>query len=71
MSAAHDHETLVAIIDYIADHDYPPTVRDLGRILNLSPSSVHSRLASLIEAGQIERVGPHKLIIVKEKGSKK
>lgn len=70
MNAAMNHETLTAIVSYIADYKYSPTVRDLGRILGLSPSSVHSRLASLIEAGLIERVGPHKLIIVLEKGSK-
>lgn len=69
MSAATEHETLTAIVSYIDDFKYPPTVRDLGRILGLSPATVHSRLASLIEAGSIERVGPHKLIVVKEKGS--
>jgi repressor LexA len=57
MTAAQEHETLTALRDYIEDFGYPPSMRELGKILGLSsPDSVLQRLKALEQAGQIERV---------------
>lgn len=66
MSEATNHETLTAIIDYIDDFGHPPSIRELGRVLSLSHSTIHDRLVALEDSDQIKRVGPRKIIIVKE-----
>ena len=48
------------VLDYIrekvTDRGYPPSVREIGEAVGLSsPSSVHSHLNSLVEAGYIKR----------------
>jgi repressor LexA len=48
------------VLDYIrvtvADRGYPPSVREIGEAVGLSsPSTVHSHLNSLVEAGAIRR----------------
>jgi repressor LexA len=48
------------ILDYlqttVADRGYPPSVREIGEAVGLSsPSTVHSHLNSLVEAGYIRR----------------
>ena len=48
------------VLDYIrekvAERGYPPSVREIGEAVGLSsPSSVHSHLNSLVEAGYIKR----------------
>jgi repressor LexA len=48
------------VLDYIrqmvAERGYPPSVREIGEAVGLSsPSSVHSHLNSLVEAGVIRR----------------
>ena len=48
------------VLDYIratvADRGYPPSVREIGEAVGLSsPSTVHSHLSSLVEAGMIRR----------------
>lgn len=40
----------------VAERGYPPSVREIGEALGLSsPSTVHSHLSSLVEAGYIRR----------------
>lgn len=57
LSRSDIDETLQAIIDYQAEHGYPPAVRDLCAILGLSSSaSVHQRLAYLMDEGYITKV---------------
>ena len=44
------------IVQHIDTHGYPPTVREIGRAVNLSSSStVHAHLRNLEEAGLIRR----------------
>lgn len=48
------------VLDYIrktvAERGYPPSVREIGEAVGLSsPSTVHSHLSSLVEAGAIKR----------------
>lgn len=48
------------VLDFIratvADRGYPPSVREIGEAIGLSsPSTVHSHLSSLVEAGMIRR----------------
>jgi repressor LexA len=48
------------VLEYIrrtvADRGYPPSVREIGDAVGLSsPSTVHSHLSSLVEAGAIKR----------------
>lgn len=65
MSAARNHETVKAITEHIEAHGYPPSVRQLGKLLGLSsPASVHKRLKDAEAAGLIQRKGPRKLLVV-------
>jgi len=44
------------LTDYVDDHGYPPTVREIGEAVGLaSPSTVHAHLANLERAGLIKR----------------
>jgi len=41
---------------YVDEHDYPPTVREIGDAVGLaSPSTVHAHLANLERAGLLRR----------------
>lgn len=49
-------EILEFIQEYLDDHGYPPTVRDIGGAVGLTSSStVHAHLANLEKAGAIRR----------------
>jgi repressor LexA len=44
------------LTDYVDEHGYPPTVREIGEAVGLaSPSTVHAHLANLERAGLIKR----------------
>jgi repressor LexA len=44
------------LIEYVDDHGYPPTVREIGEQVGLaSPSTVHAHLANLERAGLLRR----------------
>jgi repressor LexA len=44
------------LVDYVDDHGYPPTVREIGQAVGLaSPSTVHAHLANLERAGLLRR----------------
>jgi repressor LexA len=44
------------LVDYVAHHGYPPTVREIGEAVGLaSPSTVHAHLANLERAGLLRR----------------
>jgi repressor LexA len=44
------------LVDYVDDHGYPPTVREIGEAVGLaSPSTVHAHLANLERAGLLKR----------------
>lgn len=46
---------LQAIIEYIEQHNYPPTVREIGKMVGLkSTSSVYAHLQRLLRSGKIE-----------------
>ena len=48
-------EMLQAIEDCIKEHQYPPTIREIGDMIGLkSTSSVHYHLQKLIDEGRIE-----------------
>ena len=47
---------LIFIKKYIAKNDFPPTVREIAKAVNLSsPATVHVHLSNLIEKGYIKR----------------
>ncbi len=61
------------VLDYIrqtvAERGYPPSVREIGEAVGLnSPSTVHSHLNSLVEAGAIKRdpTKPRAIMVVDE-----
>ena len=44
------------VVEYIAEHGYPPAVREIGKGLGLtSPSTVHFHLKHLVELGYINK----------------
>jgi repressor LexA len=44
------------LVDYVEQHGYPPTVREIGEAVGLaSPSTVHAHLANLERAGVLRR----------------
>jgi len=44
------------LVDYVDQHGYPPTVREIGKAVGLaSPSTVHAHLANLERAGLLRR----------------
>jgi repressor LexA len=44
------------LVDYVDNHGYPPTVREIGEAVGLaSPSTVHAHLANLERAGLLKR----------------
>ena len=48
-------DILNAIIDYINEHQYPPTVRELCELTGLkSTASVHGYIKKLLEDGLLE-----------------
>lgn len=49
-------EILIYIKKYIAKNDFPPTVREVAKAVNLSsPATVHVHLTNLIQKGYIKR----------------
>lgn len=46
---------LKVIISYIEEHQYPPTIREIGQMVGLSStSSVHSHLNLMVLKGMLE-----------------
>src|SRR3990172_12777420 len=44
------------LVQYVDDHGYPPTVREIGEAVGLaSPSTVHAHLANLERVGLLRR----------------
>jgi repressor LexA len=56
MLTARQQEIWKFLTDYVDEHGYPPTVREIGKAVGLaSPSTVHAHLANLERAGLIKR----------------
>ena len=56
MLTGRQQEIWKYLTDYVDDHGYPPTVREIGEAVGLaSPSTVHAHLANLERAGLIKR----------------
>jgi SOS-response transcriptional repressor LexA len=48
------NEVLMAIVQYIEKHQYPPTIKEIGEMLNISSkSTVFGHLERLRQAGYI------------------
>ena len=53
---ARQQEIWQFLVEYVDDHGYPPTVREIGDAVGLaSPSTVHAHLANLERAGLLRR----------------
>ena len=53
---ARQQEILQFLVQYVDDHGYPPTVREIGDAVGLaSPSTVHAHLANLERVGLLRR----------------
>ena len=56
MLTARQQEIWQFLAEYVDDHGYPPTVREIGDAVGLaSPSTVHAHLANLERAGLLKR----------------
>jgi repressor LexA len=56
MLTGRQQEIWQFLTDYVDEHGYPPTVREIGEAVGLaSPSTVHAHLANLERAGLIKR----------------
>lgn len=48
-----------AVIDYVKEHKYPPTVQEIADIVGLkSKSTVHGHILRLLEEGKLETDAP-------------
>ncbi len=57
MLTARQQEIWNYLVEYVDQHGYPPTVREIGDHVGLaSPSTVHAHLANLERAGLLRRV---------------
>ena len=56
MLTARQQEIWNFLVEYVDQHGYPPTVREIGEAVGLaSPSTVHAHLANLERAGLLRR----------------
>src|SRR6059058_824584 len=56
MLTGRQQEIWKFLTDYVDEHGYPPTVREIGGAVGLaSPSTVHAHLANLERAGLLRR----------------
>jgi repressor LexA len=56
MLTSRQQEIWTFLTQYVDEHGYPPTVREIGEAVGLaSPSTVHAHLANLERAGLIKR----------------
>jgi len=56
MLTARQQEIWQFLVEYVDDHGYPPTVREIGDAVGLaSPSTVHAHLANLERGGLLRR----------------
>jgi repressor LexA len=56
MLTTRQQEIWQFLVEYVDDHGYPPTVREIGEAVGLaSPSTVHAHLANLERAGLLRR----------------
>jgi repressor LexA len=56
MLTGRQSEIFEYVSQYVRDHGYPPTVREIGEAVGLaSPSTVHAHLANLERAGLLKR----------------
>src|SRR5256886_12574821 len=60
MLTGRQQEIWKFLTDYVDEHGYPPTVREIGEAVGLaSPSTVHAHLPHLERAGLSNRHPPH------------
>ena len=56
MQTDRQREIYEYVTEYVDEHGYPPTVREIGQAVGLaSPSTVHAHLANLERAGYVRR----------------
>jgi repressor LexA len=65
-------ETLECIDDFISEHRYPPSIRDLVSLMPINSTSVTNRRLDLLEnSGLITRVpGLSRTIVITKQGRK-
>ena len=47
--------TLEVISTFIEQHSYPPTMKELGDILGITPQSAHEQVGQLVKKGRVQR----------------
>lgn len=73
MLSERQQQVLEHIRRTVAERGYPPSVREIGEALGLSsPSTVHSHLSTLVEAGLLKRdpSKPRAIMVVEPAGAR-
>lgn len=52
------------VVEYIQQHNYAPSVREIAKAVKRSPSVVHGILSHLQDTGHIKRIGPRAIEIM-------
>ena len=52
-------QILAAIVKYITDHGYPPTIREIGEMIGVRClSQIHECISQMIEDGELQTDAP-------------
>lgn len=52
------------VVEYIQQHNYAPSVREIAKATRCSATMTHGVLRELEEAGSIKRIGPRAIKIL-------
>lgn len=66
MAETPDDRIIAYIRDYFAEHQYPPTIREIAAELDMAVGAIHRRLARMHTSGRItmQPLSPRTITIV-------